>query len=86
MSLARFVVTGVLKPDGSLEITEPLNLPPGRARVTVEALNEPLPGAEDWFEFLTRARRERELARAKFRSKDEIDAELDAARDEWDRP
>lgn len=86
MSLTRFIVTGVLKPDGSLEIPERLDLPPGRVRVTIEALDEPASSGEDWFEYLQRARAERESAGAAFRTKEEIDADIDAMRDEWDHP
>lgn len=86
MSLTRLIVTGVLKPDGSLEITEKLGLPPGRVRVTVEALDDPAPIGEDWFDYLQRARAKRESAGVVFRTKQEIDADLSAMRDEWDRP
>jgi len=86
MSLTRFVVTGMLKPDGSLEVAEKLALPPGRVRVTVEALDEPDSSGGDWFEYLQRAGAERESTGAVFRSKEEIDAEINAMRDEWDRP
>ena len=86
MSFTRFVVTGMLKPDGSLEVAEKFGLPPGRVRVTVETLDEPAATEEDWFEYLQRARAERESAGATFRTKEEIDAEIDIMRDEWDRP
>lgn len=80
------VVEGTLKPDGSLEVTDKFDLPPGRVRVTVEVLNETSPAGEDWFEYLQRARAEREAAGAVFRTREEIDAEINAMRDEWDRP
>lgn len=86
MSLTRFVVTGMLKPDGSLEVAEKFGLPPGRVRVTVETLDEPATTGEDWFDYLQRARAERECAGATFRTREEIDAEINATRDEWDRP
>ncbi len=86
MNAARDVVEGTLKPDGSLELAGRFRLPPGRVRVTVEALAEPAPSAVDWFGHLRKARSEREAAGARFRTGDEIDAEVDAMRDEWDRP
>lgn len=86
MSAAQVVVEGVLKPDGSLEVTEKFGLPPGRVRVTVEVFNEPIPAGENWFEYLEQARSERELAGAEFRAKEEIDAEIDSIRNDWDCP
>ncbi len=84
MSAAQVVVEGILKPDGSLEVTEKFGLPPGRVRVTVEVFHEPSPAGENWFAYLERARAERELARAIFRSRAEIDAEIDSIRNDWD--
>lgn len=87
MNLTQVVVEGTLNPDGSLEVAEKLGLPPGRVRVTVEVLDEPASASagEDWFEYLQRARAEREAAGVRFRTREEIDAEIDAMRDEWDR-
>ena len=79
------VAEGMLKPDGSLEIDEKFTLPPGRVRVTVEVLAAASNG-EDWFDYLRRTRAERESAGAKFRTREEIDADLGDMRDEWDRP
>jgi hypothetical protein len=59
---AHAVVEGMLKPDGSPELAEKLGLPPGRARETVELLDESPSIGEDWFEYLRRARTERESA------------------------
>jgi hypothetical protein len=86
MNAAHVVVEGTLKPDGSLEVAEKLVLPPGRVRVTIELLDEPASAGEDWFEYLQRARAERESAGAEFRTRQEIDDEINAMRDEWDRP
>jgi hypothetical protein len=86
MNTTHVVVEGTLKADGSLELAEKFGLPPGRVRVTIEVLHEPGSSGEDWFEYLQRARAERESAVAGFRTRDEIDTEIDAMRDEWDRP
>ena len=85
MNATHVVVEGVLKPDGSLEVAEKLGLPPGRVRVTIEVVDESASSAEDWFAYLQRARAERESAAAGFRTREEIDAEINAMRDEWDR-
>lgn len=80
------VAEGTLKPDGSLEVLEKFGLPPGRVRVTIEVLAAAESTGEDWFEYLQRTRAERESTGAKFRTREEIDAEIDVMRDEWDRP
>ncbi len=84
MSAVQVVVEGILKPDGSLEVAQKFSLPPGRVRVTVEIVDEPSLTAENWFAYLERARAERELARSTFRSREEIDAEIDSFRNDWD--
>jgi hypothetical protein len=42
------VLEGLLKPDGSLELRNPPVFPPGRVRVTLEALPGPTAEAERW--------------------------------------
>lgn len=78
MGATHAVVEWTLKPDGSLEVTKKLRLPPGRVRVTVEVLNEPAATEEDWFAYLERARADREASGAKFLAREMIDAEIDA--------
>jgi hypothetical protein len=86
MANIQVVAEGTLKPDGSLEVLEKFGLPPGRVRVTIEVLDTAASTREGWFEYLRRMRAERESAGARFRTREEIDAEIDAMRDEWDRP
>jgi hypothetical protein len=80
------VAEGTLRPDGSLEVSEKFDLPPGRVRVTIEVLDAPASSGEDWFEYLQKARAGQESSGARFRTRDAIDAEINAMRDEWDRP
>jgi hypothetical protein len=75
---------GVVHPDGSLELTGKLTVPPGRVRVRVESLESPAQPAENLIEFVRRTRRELEAAGHRFRTQEEIDAELDELRGEWD--
>ncbi len=86
MSATHVVVEGTLRPDGSLEVAEKFGLPPGRVRVTVEVLVEPTTSEEGWFDYLQRARQERESAAPEFRTREEIDAQINAMRDDWGRP
>jgi hypothetical protein len=78
------VVSGTLRPDGTLELAEALHLPPGQVRVTVEALAPAAPPSRDIMQVLDRihkAQRERGFVG---RSKEEIDADVNALRDEWE--
>ena len=82
MSETQVVVTGTLNPDGTLVLDERPHLPPGRVRVTVQAVTQAT-GSEDGF----MARVERvwaeQAARGHVpRTREEIDAEINALRDE----
>ncbi|HEX5272139.1 MAG TPA: hypothetical protein VFW33_16695 [Gemmataceae bacterium] len=75
-------VQGTVKPDGTLELDEPLKLPAGRVVVTVR----PVPPAQTAADFM--ALMERIWAMrppdAPRRTKEEIDAEIAAFRDEFE--
>ena len=86
MSTTHVVVEGMLKPVGSLEVAQKLGLPPGRVRVTIEMLNEHVSPGGAWFAYLQAARADRESAGVTFRTKEQIDTEINTMRDEWDRP
>ena len=77
MSLNEMVIEGTLKPDGTLELDEKLNLPPGRVKVTVQT--------EDWLRYLKRCRAELEASGATFRRGVDIEAEIDEIRGESER-
>lgn len=71
---------GTLREDGTLVLDDKPNLPPGRVKVTVEPIPD-LTQTEIWqfFERLWAAQRARGHVP---RTKEEIDAELEAARQE----
>jgi len=72
---------GLLRPDGSLEVSEKVNLPPGRVRVTVEAA--PSSGRpSDIISVLERMLGRPRCARGESRTADQIDARISALRDE----
>ena len=82
MSETQVVVDGTLRPDGTLVLDERPNLQPGRVRVTMQAVPASA-GPEDGF----MARMERvwaeQAARGHVpRTREEIDAEINALRDE----
>jgi hypothetical protein len=85
MAVMNVEVLGTVRPDGTLELDQKLNLPPGRVKVRLEtvALTETKP-AESLVDFVQRIRRALQAAGHRFRTKEEIDAELDALRSEWD--
>jgi hypothetical protein len=84
MDAEEVVLRGNLRKDGTLELIGTPSLPPGPVVVTLRVAPErPKPG-EDWWQYLQRARAALEAAGHKFRTGEEIDAELNAMRDEWE--
>jgi hypothetical protein len=84
MSPTEVVLEGTLKPDGTLELDAKPQLPPGRVRVTVaSALAADQPKGGTWA-VLQRIWAEQKARGHRPRTKDQIDAELDALRGEWE--
>ena len=82
MSAGPVVVHGRIRPDGTLELNQPVGLPPGEVQVTVEPVAG---GTEPKEDLLTLMKRIREAQRARGyqpRTRREIDAELNQMRDE----
>jgi hypothetical protein len=75
------VLRGILKSDGSLELEKRPTLPAGPVRVTVESL--PARSEKVWT-VLERIWEERKARGVLPRSREEIDAEVDQLRREWD--
>ena len=85
MSTTTNEVLGLVHPDGSLELSGKLTVPPGRVRVRVESLEpKPVP-AEDLIEFVRRARRELEAAGHKFMTGQEATAWIEELRSDDDQ-
>ena len=84
MSVPINELLGTVRPDGTLELAGKLTVPPGRVRVRIESLEPTAPPTESLIEFVQRSRRELEAAGHRFRTKEEIDAELAELRNEWD--
>ena len=74
MNVASIVVEGTVKPDGTLELDQRVNLPAGRVRLTIQPIPEPTQG-QDWWQNLQAARAVLESRGTGFRSKDAIEAE-----------
>jgi hypothetical protein len=76
------VVRGILHPDGTLELAERPTLPAGEVEVTIRPVVAEKK-SESLIEYLQRTRAELEASGAVFRTKEEIDADIEEMRD-WD--
>jgi hypothetical protein len=85
MNSTPVIVHGIVRPDGSLELNQPVALPPGEVEVTVQPVAAPQqPKKKDVLAVLERIWAEREAMGLRGRSKEQIDADIQAMRDEWD--
>ncbi len=80
MNETSHVIRGTLNPDGTLELAERPDLPAGPVEVTIRPVAE-VPKSGNWFDYLRRARAELEASGAVFRTKEEIDADIEEMRD-----
>ncbi len=83
MATTIFETFGIIRPDGTLEVGQKLAVPPGPVKVRVESMEPLEKPKETLVEFVQRSRRELEAAGHKFRTKGEIDKELEEMRNEW---
>lgn len=77
------ICLGTLDSDGIIQLSERPNLPAGPVEVVVRSIESGAETNKDWWTLLLRARAEREASGCNFRSRQEIDADLDALRSEW---
>src|SRR5438105_1437580 len=85
MSTTTNDLLGVVHPDGSLELSGKLTVPPGRVRVRVESLEPQAQPAEDLIEFVRRTRRDLEAAGHRFMTGEEATAWIEELREDDDR-
>ena len=81
MNTAAVVVEGTVQPDGTLDVTQKVDLPAGRVQVTVRPVAEPVQPDRFWamMESIWAA----QLASGRIgRTREEIDAEIEALRAE----
>ena len=83
MNTSAVVVQGTLRADGTLELDEKPSLPPGRVRVRVEPTPPESLGESLW-EVLERIWASRQARGENPRPAEEIDAEINALRDEYE--
>ena len=82
MSGSTIILEGRVTPEGTLELAEKLTLPPGPVRVVVEEL--PSIERPDVMEVLARIHRGQAERGFRGRTKEEVDADVAALRDEWE--
>lgn len=82
MTNQSMVTHGILKPDGRLELDEKPNLPPGRVQVILQPVAEKT--GLGLLELLEKFRKENETRGFKPRTREQIDADLAAMRNEWE--
>lgn len=83
MSQTPNIVRGTLLPDGTLELAERPSLPAGPVEVTIRPFSTPARtsvSGENWWECLQRLRAEREASGVPFRTREEIDIEIEEMR------
>jgi hypothetical protein len=81
MSLHETVIEGTLRKDGTLELDEKPNLPPGRVTVVLRQEAGKHPPHEDWWQHMQRSRRALETAGAKFMNDAEVQAHIEWLRE-----
>ena len=75
---------GTVRTDGTLDLDQRVTIAPGRVKVRLESVEPPAQSAQGLVEFVQSLRQQMTDAGHPFRTKEEIDAELDALRNEWD--
>ncbi len=85
MSSPEIVVQGRVTADGRLELDTQPGVPAGPVEVVIRSLAASHGVEEDWWQYLQRARAELEAAGHRFRTKQEIDADIEELRSGDDR-
>ena len=80
MNITPVTVQGIIKPDGALELNQPIDLPPGKVQITVQHLEASAQTKETVRTFLERIRTEQHARSHVPRTRDEIDADVNAMR------
>jgi hypothetical protein len=84
MSATHVVVEGTLKPDGSLELDDKLDLPPGRVQLIVQPLPD-LPKDDPFWQMMQAIWAAREAAGLTPRDTKEVEGQRRALRDDVDQ-
>jgi hypothetical protein len=82
MSTLRAVVKGTLKPDGTLELDEKPNLPPGRVEVVLHLQEQPDQPRSSLLETLAQIHKEQQARGFKGLNQEEMDARIRELKDD----
>ena len=85
MAAAIVETSGIVRPDGTLELDHKLTVPPGRVKVRLEPVETPTAPTETLIEFVDRTRRELAAAGHKFMNDEEVTAWIEELRADDDR-
>ena len=78
------VIHGLVRADGTLEVPGKVGVTPGPVEITVRAVPATAPTTGDWWAVLQQIQA-RQAARGRTgQTAEEIDAEINAMRDEWE--
>jgi hypothetical protein len=83
LSTQQVVIHGRIRPDGTLQVEERVNLPPGPVSVTVQSMHAP--SGKPTLQVLEEIWADRAARGIVGRSKEEIDTEIAATREEDER-
>ena len=75
---------GTVRPDGTLELDQRVNVPPGRVRVRVESVASPSPSPDNLLEFINRTRAEMAATGSQFMNDQEVGTWIEELRAEDD--
>ena len=84
MSTTILEMLGTVRSDGTLDLDQKVTVAPGRVKVRLESVEPPSPPAQGLVQFVQSLRTEMAAGGHKFRTGEEIDAEINEMRNDWD--
>lgn len=82
MNITQVIVHGILKPDGTLELNQRVDLPPGEVQITLRSVGTSCQSREDLPSFLQRIRAGQQARGHTPRTREDIDSDLNVLRQE----
>lgn len=82
MSSSQVEVHGTLRADGTVQLSEPVDLPPGEVRVILRTLDEPIPSPDRFWSMMNEIWAGQRARGHRPRSRQEIDDQIAALRRE----
>jgi hypothetical protein len=73
-------VQGTLMPDGTIQLNQPVDLPPGQVRVIVQRLEEPASAPDRFWQMMDEIWAAQRARGHQPRTKEQVDAEIAALR------